>query len=99
MTFECSTSETGLTLFTLSASPPIGISSLSHLPNGDQKLTLTITVTESYNNMHFIVCAASRNGVLNQTTAVLKIQGIAIIHCIVVKYNPSLHCRSPVSCW
>ena len=97
--FECSTLETGLNTFTLSASPPIGISSLSHLPNGDQKLTLTVTNTESYNSIHFIVCAASRNGELDQSIAVLKIQGIAIIHCTSMKYNPSLHCRSPVSCW
>ena len=75
VTFECSTPETGLTTFTLSASPPIGISSLSHLPNGDQKLTLTITETDSYKSMHFIVCAAFRNGEFNHSTAVLKIQG------------------------
>ena len=73
--FECSTPETGLTSFILSASPPIGISSLSHLPNGDQKLTLTITDTDSYISMHFIVCAALRNGEFNHSTAVLKIQG------------------------
>ena len=75
VTFECTTPETGLTTFTLSASPPIGISSLSYLPNGDQKLTLTITDTDSYKNIHFIVCAAFRNGEFNHSTAVLKIQG------------------------
>ena len=73
--FECSTSETGLTLFTLSASPPIGITSLSYLPNGDQKLTLTITDTDSYNSMYSILCAAFRNDKFNHSTAVLKVQG------------------------
>ena len=77
--FECSTLETGLNTFSLSASPPIGITSLSYLPNGDQKLTLTITVTDSYNSMHLIICTAIRNGETNYTTAFLKIQGIVVI--------------------
>ena len=79
VTFECSTPESGLTLFAMSASPPIGYSSLSHLPNGDQKLTLTITDTDNYKSMHEISCAASRHGEFNQSTAFLKIQGITIM--------------------
>ena len=74
--FECSTPEDGLTYFTLATSPSVGQSLLhSYLPNGVEKLTLTITNTNSY-KIILVNCIALRNEESNQSRAFLKIQGM-----------------------
>ena len=74
VTFECSTAENGLNLFTLTTTPPATVASSSSLLNGVKKLTLTITDTNGHKSI-LVNCIAKRNEEHNQSIAFLKIQG------------------------
>ena len=74
VTFECSTSENGLNLFTLTTTPPATVASSSSLSNGVKKLTLTIIDTNGHKSI-LVNCIAKRSEEHNQSIAYLKIQG------------------------
>ena len=76
MEFTCATSETGLTTFVISTTPPVGDSVITDvtLPNGDRQVTLSFITPSDYTNVT-ITCGAVKGTNFNLSSAFLIIQG------------------------
>ena len=75
--FTCAAPASGLTSFGISATPPIGSSVSSDLPNGDRQVTLSFIAPSDQTSIN-IVCVATTATDFNQSFAVLMIQGNVI---------------------
>ena len=74
--FTCAVPANGLTSFGIIVTPPVGGSVVdgSDLPNGDRLVTLSFIAPSDQANIS-IVCVAFKGTDLNQSSAVLMIQG------------------------
>ena len=94
--FTCAAPASGLTSFSISTTPPVAGSVVDDniLPNGDRQVTLSFIAPSDQTNI-IIVCVALKGTDLNQTSAVLMIQGNRIRSLYVIS-----HCvyRSTVVC-
>ena len=74
--FTCAAPASVLTSFSLSTTPPVGGSDTDDniLPNGDRQVTLRFIAPSDQTNIS-IVCVALKGTDLNQSSAVLMIQG------------------------
>ena len=74
--FTCAAPASGLTILGITATPPVGGSDTDDniLPNGDRQATLSFIAPSDQTNIS-IVCVALKGTDLNQSSAVLMIQG------------------------
>ena len=74
--YICAVPASGLTTFSLSTTPPVGgsVTDDNILPNGDRQVTLSFIAPSDQNSIS-IVCVALKGIDLNQSSAVLMIQG------------------------
>ena len=99
MEYTCATEDSGVTSLVMSTIPPLAskVSLPDILPNGGKQKTLSFIAPE-HTNVN-ITCAAYRNPDVNQTTALLMIQGKIIKECSMYSLNHFIYCRSLVWCW
>ena len=76
MELVCATEESGVTTFGLSTTPEIGQSNSVrlNLPNGGRKQTLNFMAPSEHSSI-IVTCLAIRLPDVNETTAILMIQG------------------------
>ena len=80
--FTCATPETGLTVFSLTTTPHIdGSDTVVTHPNGGTQHTLSFIATVQHSVIN-IACVAVKGTVVDQSIAVLMIQGEPISECI-----------------
>ena len=79
--FTCGTPETGLTVFSLTTTPPVDGSTVTTHTNEGIQLTFSFFAPVQHSIIN-IACIAFKGTVVDQSIAVLMIQGEPVSYCI-----------------